>query len=192
MKKILLLCITVIFTLIVAGCPQTPGLLSLSLNAVPEWIDEISESDRFIPDENTQRYFNVSYSNSGNLEQRNYTDEDGECWFEFQNLGTNAARLYLYFGDDGRLNSNYIYLGETYDHDYVPDVSERNGVYEFNCNSNNISPVHSDAVEKDENGWYKIKHIKFVKLNDGYNLFLTVNGEELGPYHFTKTEEECK
>lgn len=195
MKKNLVLCIATILTLLMLGCPVvTPGLLHITLPEVPEWIEEVPASDAFTPNTDIQEYFNVSYWDGDNLKEREYSDEDGECWFELKNLESSAARLYLYFGDSDRFNSNWIFLGETYDSDYILDVTERDGVFEFDCNSNSISPVYSESVDKDEYGWYKIKHMKFVKLEDGYNLYLTVDGKVLGPYHFSKTqnEVECK
>ncbi|HBB43172.1 MAG TPA: hypothetical protein DEO40_08110 [Treponema sp.] len=62
MKKISILCIASILTLLTTGCPLvTPGLLYITLLGFPEWIDEISASDTFTPDENIQEYFDVSY-----------------------------------------------------------------------------------------------------------------------------------
>ncbi|MBO5607219.1 MAG: hypothetical protein J5930_04925 [Treponema sp.] len=79
MKKISILCIASILTLLMTGCPLvTPGLLYITLLEVPEWIDEISASDTFTPDENIQEYFDVSYMEADSLKKRKNSDEDGE------------------------------------------------------------------------------------------------------------------
>jgi hypothetical protein len=188
MKKISILCIASILTLLMTGCPfVTPGILYIGLE-VPEWIDEAPVSDTFTPDKDIQEYFYVSSWEENKVKERKYSDEDGKCWFEFKDLETSCARLYLYFGDKDKDNTNFIFLGHTFDHDYVNAIEERDGVYEFDCNSNSISPVYDEDVDEDKYGYYKIKHMKFVKLEDGYNLYLTVDGKEIGPYHFTRAK----
>jgi len=78
MKKISILCIASILTLLMTGCPFVPPILYITLQEVPEWIDEISASDTFTPDENIQEYFDVSYMEADSLKERKNSDEDGE------------------------------------------------------------------------------------------------------------------
>jgi len=197
MKKIQYFALIPILAILVLGCPVvTPALWDRGLNDIPEWIKEATISDEFTPDENIKEYFDVS-------EKENFTDYNVKCWFEFTiNDGSyfgfskiDISSLHLYFDNKDLYNTNAVFFGETYDaNEVVITVPEKNDVFEFDYNSNSISPVYSESVDKDEYGWYKIKHMKFVKLEDGYNLYLTVDGKVLGPYHFSKpqNELECK
>lgn len=194
MKKLSLFLITIFSVFFLSACPIVePDLWEKGFSNIPEWVKAVDTSDTFTVDENIKKYFNVLDTEAKIY--REYTDKDGDChikintWHDntFGFNVTNITSLDLYFGSTDKLiNANYIGIGETYDPDEVEvHISEKDGIFEFDCNS------PEDGISE----WYikytaeeKIKHMKFEKLDYGYNLYLTVDGKEIGPYHFTRAK----
>ena len=85
-----------------------------------------------------------------------------------------------------------IYLGTVYGGEPKLHITENNGVYEFDCNNaDEVKRINSNMSSENSFFQHKICHIKFEKVDDGYNFYLTPHGQNglvLGPFHFTKAD----
>lgn len=153
------------------------------LQGIPSWISEVLTSDYFENTESFSDTFKISNDISYSVpvgERSRIIFDDGLKSFLIVPENTEQYKPVL----------EKIYLGMVYGEKPEVYITETNGVYEFNCNnSSEIKKINSNMNSENTFFQHKVKHIKFEKLADGYNLYLSSQNSEtpvLGPIHFTK------